>query len=290
MEDDRIIKNMREALKRTKKRNHRDKSKSKSNSSSGADDSIGEELGNQLMKNWVFRSPPSSNPATKSSETATSSEELSQQRVVKVNAFEKLMAKRHEPLTPISPETNQVKKKAKKSLKSKNSKVNLDDEENTSMDNSSNSIRKFFHGSSTSLTEADAENNSNSSKKKRNRNTDKVELAKDEDEPVELINTAKRRKTKLESIELESNEIEVESPSTYQSGRPRRSCAGKVKYDEIVSPEKTDKSKKRPTKEIDVFEIDDESRSPIKPKKLAPVFVKKLPKPVIDPAVQEARR
>lgn len=290
MEDDKIVKNMKEALKRAKKLS-RGKSKSRTGS-----DSIGEELGNQLMKNWVFSSPPSTNGTSQSQSSSTASKsddsQQKQEMKVKVNAFEKLMAKRHEPLTPISPpETINVKKKStRKSRKPKPN--NLDDEENTSMDHSSNSIRKFFHGSTEKVNDDDENSTTISSTKKRNRNST------EEPEPPPVVETppkaSKRRKTKLETFELDSNEnlTDIESPSIYQSGRPRRSCAGQVKYDidEILqSPEK--KKVQRPKKDTkdDAFLIDDDE-SPIKPKKLAPLFVKRMPKPVIDPAVQEARR
>lgn len=296
MEDNKIIKNMKEALKRTKKRG-----RTRSKPPRSACDTIGEELGNQLMKNWVFSSPPSTNgekPQKNSDETIKTPDESSRQKnVVKINAFEKLMAKRTEPLSPISPEANGVKKKSQpRKSRKQNKSNNLDDEENSTVDQSSNSIRKFLHGSSTSLNVlADEDENLSSFKKKRNRNICESEVLKDDDETTEPIKTPKRRKTKLEQIELDSNENKVESPSapdtpsTYQSGRPRRSCAGKIKYDEVLlSPPK--KTGKNSTDELDddTFVIDDES--PIKPKKLAPVFVKRMPKPVIDPVIQEARR
>lgn len=252
MEDEKIMKNMKEVLKRTKKRGRKHKQHSSQQNSS-----IDDELGDKLMRNWVFSSPPmnaSNNESKPTDETCSKT----------INAFDRLMSKRTEPLTPISPEINGVKKKPGRKFKRQNSmKSNLDDEENTSIDHSTKSIKKFFNGNIATPEDVGG----------RKRNLSEVEM------PIETsMDTGKRRKTRREKVELDSNENIEDTPS-----RPRRSCAGKVNYGLLLSPEKQDVKKSLETVEI----VDD---SPKKPKKIAPLFMKKVPKPSIDPAVKEARR
>lgn len=92
-------------------------------------------------------------------------------------------------------------------------------------------------------------------------------------------------------VENNANQLEIS-----QSGRPRRSCKSRIDYSQLLgspdkqSPEKKPKSKKKDDEEVIYV---DES-SPVKKTKqnvkLAPLFVKKVPKPAIDPAILEARR
>lgn len=97
--------------------------------------------------------------------------------------------------------------------------------------------------------------------------------------------TPKRRK---------SNLSEDESVLT-TSSRPKRSCVGKnVRYDDYeLSPEKKKKFKKNKDEDHEVIElISDDSSTPKKmiPKKLASLFIKKLPKPTVDPEILKARQ
>ncbi|CAD7003734.1 ATPase family AAA domain-containing protein 5 isoform X2 [Ceratitis capitata] len=87
------------------------------------------------------------------------------------------------------------------------------------------------------------------------------------------------------------------------SGRPKRSCAGKARYDYDldVSPTKTASIKKPISKvkndeskiELEIINLDDSnmSLSPEKvAKKLAPLFVRAVPKPSPDPVILKARQ
>jgi hypothetical protein len=269
MEDEKIMKNMKEALKRTKKRGRKHK-----HQSSKGNSSIDEELGDKLMRNWVFSSPPMTE-----SKKDVKTETLNN---TKINAFDRLMSKRTEPLSPISPEINGVKSKKPKKLKRHSSmKSNQDDEENNSMDNNSKSIKKFFNGNSTNASPEVVVDEIGMTRK-RNRISE-IET------PIDITETNnKRRKTRREKVELDSNENVEEIPTTIDVLpiiRPRRSCAGKVNYELLLSPEKADVINKS---SMNVVVIED--NSPKKSKKLAPLFVKKVPKPAIDPAVKEARR
>ncbi|XP_070491794.1 ATPase family AAA domain-containing protein 5-like [Chironomus tepperi] len=97
-----------------------------------------------------------------------------------------------------------------------------------------------------------------------------------------------------EDMEQNNN---TNQPETSQSGRPKRSCKSRIDYSALLgspdkqSPEKKPKSKKA-VDDDDVVFIDEDS--PVKKTKqnvkLAPLFMKKVPKPAIDPAVLEARR
>lgn len=277
MEDEKIMKNMKEALKRTKKRGRKHK-----NHASNGSSSIDDELGDKLMKNWVFSSPPMGERSDSKKDVKTDDTNNT-----KINAFDRLMSKRAEPLSPISPEVNGVKSKKPKKLKRHNSmKSNQDDEENNSMDNNSKSIKKFFNGITTNASPVDESEVT----RKRNRITE-IET------PIDTETEQNRRKkTRREKVELDSNENVDEIPTSIDvlptSTRPRRSCAGRINYGILLSPEKADVvNKSSPSLNVAVVEIDDNSNSPKKSKKkLAPLFVKKVPKPVIDPAVKEARR
>lgn len=102
-----------------------------------------------------------------------------------------------------------------------------------------------------------------------------------------------RNDSQLSPKKLEKTPVKPTTPETPQSGRPKRSCTGKIDYSQLFnSPEKKSPEKKmKAAKNTDVIYVDE--TSPIKKKanvKLAPLFMKKVPKPVIDPAVLEARR
>uniref|UniRef100_A0A6P4E1I0 ATPase family AAA domain-containing protein 5 isoform X1 n=2 Tax=Drosophila rhopaloa TaxID=1041015 RepID=A0A6P4E1I0_DRORH len=121
----------------------------------------------------------------------------------------------------------------------------------------------------------------------------KVESPKEVAERVTIaietppMETPKRR-TQRRKSQQETPIIETESTP---SSRPRRSCAGKARYDYDLetSPGKQQKPKAQKAEES-VETIDLDSSNPAAtPKKLAPLFVRQLPKPSPDPAVLKAR-
>ncbi|XP_037906727.1 ATPase family AAA domain-containing protein 5 [Hermetia illucens] len=138
----------------------------------------------------------------------------------------------------------------------------------------------------------------------------KEEKEKDSPEPIECKQEVKTRKAgrkpKNSSKTVESKEIdppasEAETPTS----RPRRSCANRVHYDEEYfygSPEKVEPRRQRSTNktseknedkgndDVICLDISTENSSAQKPKKLAPLFIKNVPKPAIDPAIMQARK
>ncbi|KAH8295694.1 hypothetical protein KR018_004061 [Drosophila ironensis] len=97
---------------------------------------------------------------------------------------------------------------------------------------------------------------------------------------------AQRRKSNLGTPAMDS----VESTP---SGRPRRSCAGKARYDYDLdtSPTKTPKAKADEKRDVSIEIIDLDNSNPLStPMKLAPLFVRQLPKPSPDPSVLKARQ
>ncbi|KAH8257339.1 hypothetical protein KR038_007431 [Drosophila bunnanda] len=123
----------------------------------------------------------------------------------------------------------------------------------------------------------------------------KVESPKDlaEKHPIAIetppLETPKRRTLRRKS-QQETPLVDVESTP---SGRPRRSCAGKARYDYDIetSPTKTAAKAKAQKAEESVEIIDLDSSNPAStPKKLAPLFVRQLPKPSPDPSVLKARQ
>lgn len=292
------MENMKEVLKKTRKVKHK---KSRQHRRHAEIDTNG--ISEILSKKWQFSSPPS---AANQPEEASSS---------KINAFERMMTKKPEPFAQISPEINGVKKKRKYVKKPKHNKLDAenDSDESAQRENSEttpvvNGIHKFLNGStSTSVPKDDEEDKSDDEPLSRKR-------SRVVDTPLKVVdNITKKRKTKTEKVLLDSNENSFDTPSkvilehevetpTYQSGRPRRSCAAKISYEHLISPEKLPESlDKRNARSKAVKKIDDdyidtllvEDESPVrdaKQKKLAPLFMKKVPKPSIDPAVKEARR
>lgn len=100
------------------------------------------------------------------------------------------------------------------------------------------------------------------------------------EEPADLV------ETKEEDVEI----VEV------QTRRPRRSCTRQSKFepDEPVSPPKVQKGRKSKNNDsiIEINEDDDEDFTPHKSTpnaKIAPLFIKSVPKPVLDPEVVKAR-
>ncbi|XP_070141733.1 enhanced level of genomic instability 1 isoform X1 [Drosophila kikkawai] len=103
------------------------------------------------------------------------------------------------------------------------------------------------------------------------------------------MDTPKRR-TQRRKSQQETPNVGVESTP---SGRPRRSCAGKARYDYDLetSPAKTAAKGKVQKADESVEIIDLDSSNPAStPKKLAPLFVRQLPKPSPDPSVLKARQ
>lgn len=116
---------------------------------------------------------------------------------------------------------------------------------------------------------------------------------KKEELPLE---TPKRRSRASKSM---IDEVQTTpAATTTPTGRPRRSCAAKARYDYDLetSPTKA-KPAKTETKpvatsaddSIEIIDLDN-SNSAITPKKLAPLFVRQLPKPSPDPTMLAARR
>jgi DNA polymerase III delta prime subunit len=98
---------------------------------------------------------------------------------------------------------------------------------------------------------------------------------------------------------IEENNNTNQPEVTHLGGRPKRSCTSRIDYSQLFhSPDKQSPEKKHNSgrsKKLDnedVIIIDE--NSPVKKTKqnvkLAPLFVKKVPKPAIDPAILEARR
>lgn len=104
----------------------------------------------------------------------------------------------------------------------------------------------------------------------------------------------------IESSMKTPEKIDIPQQETPQSGRPKRSCTNRIDYSQLFgSPEKKSPEKKssnntkaKTEKFPNVICIDE--TTPVKKTKpdikLAPLFVKRIPKPAVDPAILEARR
>ncbi|XP_070071377.1 enhanced level of genomic instability 1 isoform X2 [Drosophila takahashii] len=123
----------------------------------------------------------------------------------------------------------------------------------------------------------------------------KVESPKELAEKVAIaietppMETPKRR-TQRRKSQQETPIVDLESTP---SSRPRRSCAGKARYDYDLetSPAKQQQKAKVPIAEESVEIIDlDNSNPAATPKKLAPLFVRQLPRPSPDPSILKARQ
>lgn len=291
-EDDQIMENMKEVLKKTQSIKHKRVQKVKPSSENEL------ELSEILKKQWKFSSPPGQ---VKVSSEANDSPKL--------NAFDMMMmAKKSEPLSQV-PELNGVKKKRKYNRRSKPIKFGGE---------SCNRLEQFIDKEDVEESLPQALNKvvvevvdclenglceeTNTRKRIRSSDTSIV------------INGNKKRKTKAHIELLDSNENSLQTlsnevpkietdTSTYQSGRPRRSCAGNISYEFLISPEKTEtvktngssqkqssRAKIEQPESIEIFCVDDSPEKQKKKMKLAPLFFKKLPKPTIDPIVKEARR
>ncbi|XP_039486082.1 ATPase family AAA domain-containing protein 5 isoform X2 [Drosophila santomea] len=101
------------------------------------------------------------------------------------------------------------------------------------------------------------------------------------------METPKRRKLRRKS----QQETPIVAEST-PSARPRRSCVGKARYDYDLetSPGKQQKAKiQKADESVEIIDLDN-SNPVATPKKLAPLFVRQLPKPSPDPLVLKARQ
>ncbi|KAH8364813.1 hypothetical protein KR084_012089 [Drosophila pseudotakahashii] len=122
----------------------------------------------------------------------------------------------------------------------------------------------------------------------------KVESPKELAEKVTIaietppMETPKRR-TQRRKSQQETPIMETESTP---SSRPRRSCAGKARYDYDLetSPAKQQKAKlQRADESVEIIDLDN-SNPAATPKKLAPLFVRQLPRPSPDPSILKARQ
>lgn len=327
IDSEKIIENMKAVLKATKKSKSRKKKRHKKSDNNNTEDddksSSDEAIADLMTKTWKMKSPIIDQKIQKSPPK------------VKVNAFEKLMnhSKKIE-LTSLEVQLDGSQKKQKRKYTKRKIKPQegepdkIDPESDLSMlDEESliqlskrrsgtnttpssktsptlNGIQKFFNVkqneslslNTTQIINQEIENDDEDIKVTRKRNR-----GKDNTVSVPVENTPKRRrKTKEENILLDTNE-NVEEIDSSQSIRPKRSCANKINYSFLESPDKPSPGKKKIRRRriassdedssFAVIEIDE--NSPVLEKKnvkLAPVFVKKLPKPAIDPAVREARR
>lgn len=325
IDSEKIIENMKAVLKATKKPKSRKNKRHKKSDNNTEDDedksSSDEAIADLMTKNWKMKSPIIVQKVQKSPPK------------VKVNAFEKLM-NHSKKIESLSPELDSSQKKPKRKYTKRKNKSQetepdkIDPESDLSMldeesliqlskrrsGNNANStakssptlngIQKFFSvkpnspslDATQNIDETNDDDEDIKTTRKRNRGKETKLNSSIQDE-----NTPKRRKKiKEEKILLDSNE-NVEEIDLSQSGRPKRSCANKINYSFLESPDKQSPEKKKSRRRrivssdedssFDVIEIDE--NSPAKDQKnvkLAPLFVKKVPKPVVDPAVKEARR
>lgn len=311
---------MKAVLRNTK--NKRKHSKFSGNNKKGENNNtinLEEQLAEEMNKSWVFKSPPLSNDK-RAGENGSSP---------KVNAFEKMMKSRSElPLNQLIPEQqnngNKKERKHQKNLKiieliTSDDDSIIEDVEVKSLEVPAKPgafrrkgmispvIRspkeKYTFGIGNETEEIIT------TRKRTRTHVHDVALYTAED------NFPKKRRTRetTATIEKELGTKELQLPdaagtSKCQSRRPRRSCAIKVDYSLSISPEKVIHvldyaPKKRIEKSqnagndnsIEIIDVcgsspDKEEQSHKQSIKLAPLFVKKIPKPSIDLTVFEARR
>lgn len=274
--------NMKEVLKKTRKGKSR---KMRTSQSSRTSEPVNDEAISEIMiKNWKFSSPPNLQKSSSDSPP--------------VNAFERLMSKKPEQLGE-QPAVNGGKKR-KYLKKPKFNKLEDNHDDQSLLDESITAHENAEPQISDQLVADEM------GTKKRGR-TDEVA-------PEAINGNPKTRRSKKAKLILNSNEnsfeenaksrhcddSQVEAPK-YFSGRPRRSCAENVNYELLISPDKTTKAATTPPKKVrrankkdddsfEIHDVDDDSTDLRPTRKLAPLFVKKIPKPAVDPAVKEARR
>lgn len=278
MDAAKIMANMKEVLKKTRKKSKSRKTRTKK--PSRTDELVNDEaISEILIKNWKFTSPTS---LQESSNNVCSP---------KVNAFERLMSKQWS-----EPAVNGVKKR-KYYKKPKFTKL-ADEIDDSLLEENKSSLVNTLKSNGDPVVAEDT------SSKKRGRADEMIHEATD--------GIPKTRKTKKAKLVLDSNENSIEQAADYEhcddlqvdtpksnSRRPRRACAENINYELLISPEKTTTAAAKPTRKVrrankdeDSFEIHDvDDDADTKPaRKLAPLFVKKIPKPAVDPTVKEARR
>ncbi|XP_023172348.2 ATPase family AAA domain-containing protein 5 isoform X2 [Drosophila hydei] len=108
----------------------------------------------------------------------------------------------------------------------------------------------------------------------------------------ETIETPRRRPRASKTSSINAVNVEESSATTTPSGRPRRSCAAKARYDYDLEASPT-KAKQPPAVEeqdsVEIIDLDS-SNPAVTPKKLAPLFMRQLPKPSPDPTALRARQ
>ncbi|XP_017081070.1 ATPase family AAA domain-containing protein 5 [Drosophila eugracilis] len=122
----------------------------------------------------------------------------------------------------------------------------------------------------------------------------KVESPKELAEKVTItietppMETPKRRTQRRKS----QQETPIMQSEFTPSSRPRRSCAGKARYDYDLDTSPAKQQKPKGQKEDESVEIIDlDNSNPVAtPKKLAPLFIRQVPKPSPDPSVLRARQ
>ncbi|XP_018803808.1 PREDICTED: ATPase family AAA domain-containing protein 5 isoform X2 [Bactrocera latifrons] len=114
---------------------------------------------------------------------------------------------------------------------------------------------------------------------------------------IMVVSTTPVIESSVEAVQPNQGELEIENTP---SSRPKRSCAGRARYDYDLekSPTKISSAKKcvsasrkcETAIDVEIINLDDSNMStPEKSKKLAPLFVRSLPKPSPDPVALKAK-
>ncbi|KAH8416280.1 hypothetical protein KR222_002470 [Zaprionus bogoriensis] len=111
------------------------------------------------------------------------------------------------------------------------------------------------------------------------------------------LDTPKRRPRGSKSTAIEETQTPAATAAAAAAtptGRPRRSCAAKARYDYDLEPsptkvKATTAETKSADESIEIIDLDN-SNPASTPKKLAPLFMRQLPKPSPDPSMLRARR
>jgi len=239
MDAEKIVENMKAVLKKAKRRKSCNKNKSQEASNNDEDKLISE----LMNKNWKMKTPP----INKKKDDNDCDNEVVKQ---KVNAFEKLMSRRSNPDSPsqnqkviTTPESvtdsgKKVKRKYTKKIKNclNNSGIELDKSvlEEDSVQESQNTVCNTVNFNEIPIHLEEIENVSSNiidSTKKRTRINDTA-----------LENSSKKRKTRDNKMQLDSNENSIENHLTE---RPKRSCVNKIDYSLFAKSPDKDSPEKR---------------------------------------------
>ncbi|KAG5677433.1 hypothetical protein PVAND_007191 [Polypedilum vanderplanki] len=318
MDDETIVENMKAVLKSTKKKKaakiNNNKSQIQNNDSSKNDELISD----LMNKNWQMKSPVEDNNGKTAANIASG-------KKLTTNIFEKMMnatrrtandspSSQKSDDSPLNNTVSNHKKKRKYKRKGTEkmgkkieaekfeteSEISVLDEESLLQDSIfKDSIEPVHQISYKPLEQISISGEETA--RKRNRTNDIEQLNSEK--------TFKRRKTKDSKVLLDSNENSLPMLNTEEnsaSGRPRRSCNNiRIDYSLLDSPEKEFSKKRKvnhkikidPDEDCSIIEIDENSlmkkqsqKGKNIPEKLAPIFIKKIPKPALDPAVIKARR